>query len=317
MSYNPIIEADLKAIIAAPLPWEQFRDKTVLVTGASGMIAAYMVETLLYLNQNTRVIALVRNRKRAEERFATYEWEHNFRISTQDVNYPLTLAGKVDTIIHAGSHASRGKYETDPTGTLAPNVIGTYNLLELAREKGASFLFFSSDIAAQRLGAPWAYYAESKYMGEVICAAFRQQYGMDTHIIRAAHTYGPGLQFDGRVYAEFVKSILEGFPLIVNGDGSTEKPFCYLADAVAGYFTALLKGDHEPYNVGSDQRTSIRALAEKLAEMYQLPVEYTAPDPTQRETKPLDLSRIRALGWEPTTSIEAGFKRTVDYYESL
>src|SRR5262249_32256557 len=147
---NAIVTADLDTILGCGLAFEEFRGKTVLISGASGFLPAYMVETLLYGNERfrgpkTRVIALVRNKAKAETRFRHYLECPELELLVQDVCQPVITDGPIDTIIHAASPASPKDYARDPVGTLSANVFGTRNLLELAQHKQSQvFLFFSS-----------------------------------------------------------------------------------------------------------------------------------------------------------------------------
>lgn len=342
---HPIVEQDLAEITAAPLPWDEFSGSTVLVTGAAGFLPAYMVETLLYLNRNrltrpAKVIALVRNLERARAHFANYAGRSDFEIVAQDVSAPLTIDEPLDYIIHAASQASPVYYRTDPVGTLSPNVMGTYHLLEAARRSSSrGFLYFSSgeiygivppgsgDIAENTGG--WldptdlrSCYGESKRMGETMCVAWARQFGIPATIARPFHTYGPGMKLDdGRVFADFVRDILGGGPLVLNSDGSARRSFCYLADATAGFFTVLLQGKSgEAYNVANPGgECSIAELADRLAVSHGLTVERRArldanymPSPIL-STKP-DITKTKALGWQPRYGIEEGFARTVSSY---
>ncbi|MEI7735918.1 MAG: NAD-dependent epimerase/dehydratase family protein, partial [Ferruginibacter sp.] len=147
---NIILKQDLAGITSADIDWLQFNNKTVLITGASGFLPAYMVETLLYLNNNydnfnVSVIALVRNKEKAISRFTDYKGDDHLVFIEQDVCSEISIQGPVDFIIHAASQASPKYYGIDPVGTLSANVLGTINLMKLAQVKNVtSFLYFSS-----------------------------------------------------------------------------------------------------------------------------------------------------------------------------
>lgn len=346
---NEIIREDLERITAAPLPWKKFAGKTVLVSGGNGFLPAYMIETLLYLNQQseqrTRVLALVRSQERAASRFACYSEGSGLQIIVGDVCAPLKVSDKIDYIIHAASRASPKYYGKDAVGTLAPNILGTNNLLNLAKEKNAeSFLFFSSGEVYGEVNSTQvptredaygyidptnlrACYAESKRMGETMCVAWHHQYDIPTKIIRPFHTYGPGMRLDdGRVYADFVADVVNNRDIVMKSDGRARRAFCYLADAVQGFFTVLLKGESaEAYNIGNDRgELSIGELADKLVALFperklNVVKQKRARDVSYIES-PIsrncpDISKARSLGWEPVTSVEDGFSRTVISFE--
>ena len=347
MHLNAIVEEDLASVAAAELPWQDLAGATVLVTGAAGFLPAYMVETLLYLNREVltkpvTVVAMVRNAERARTRFQRHVNDPQFELMVHDVSAPAN-GRSFDYVIHAASQASPVYYRTDPVGTLLPNTMGTYHLLEGARrDRCRGFLYFSSgevygilpadagDVTEHTFG--WldptdvrSCYGESKRMAETMCVAWAAQYGVPTRIARPFHTYGPGMRLDdGRVFADFVRDILNGGPIVLASDGSARRSFCYLADATAGFFTVLLKGvKGEAYNVANPGgECSIAELADRLAAEFaaegiavgrKARVDATYMPSPIVSTKP-DIAKANALGWKPRFSIEEGFRRTVESY---
>ena len=344
----PVIDRDLETIVRHPLPWQQFAGATVLISGASGFLPAYMVETLLYLNRHilqspARIVALVRNETRARARFARYEGRDDLSLLVQDVSKPLTTDTAFDYIVHAASQASPIYYKTDPVGTLTANVLGTYHLLNAARNHQCrGFLFFSSGEVygvLPSLSVPVtedmggyldptnvrSCYGESKRVAETMCACWAHQYGIPTRIVRPGHTYGPGMRLDdGRVFADFVRDIVIGGPIVLLSDGSARRSFCYLADATAAFFTVLLKGETgHAYNVVNvDQECSIAELADRLALVFRnegITVERRVransnyvPSPSAGGS--VSIAKLKALGWYPQVSVEEGFQRTVRCY---
>jgi len=347
MKRHRIVEEDLRRITSAPLPWQHFFGKTVLITGANGFVPAYMLETLLHLNDSrnagVRIIAMVRNREKTLRKFAHLLDRQDFEIHVQDVRDPYSGPQPADFIIHAASQASPKFFGVDPVGTFEANVLGTQHMLHLAHQSHSEgFLFFSSGEVYGQPSDPtklvsesdYGYldplqvrscYAEGKRAGETLCACWHAQHGVPAKIVRLSHTYGPGMELnDGRVFADFVADIVERRNIVLKSDGSARRPFCYLADATEAYFRVLLLGvPGEAYNVGSGKQCSMLELAETLCRLFpergcqvvRQPRE--AADryiPSQVQGFALDLSKIRALGWEATTSIEEGFRRTVESY---
>jgi UDP-glucuronate decarboxylase len=343
-----IIDEDVGRILGRPLPWNELGGATILITGAGGFLAAYIVETLLRLNQERsaglRVVALVRNRERAHKRFARHLGRPDLQILEQDAATSPVVEGPVDFIVHAASQASPKYFGVDPVGTLLPNVIGTHHLLALARERHSrGMLFISSGEVygrvrndqipigetVQGLVDPTdvrSCYAESKRMAETMCVAWSSQFGVPAVIARPFHTYGPGFDLnDGRVFADFVADVVEGRNLVLRSDGTARRAFCYLADATEGFLTVLLRGEAgQAYNVGnSDAEVSIRELAELLAGLFpdrglrvvHAPREGSVnylQSPISRNSP--DVSKLKCLGWSPNTTLPDGFRRTVQSF---
>jgi len=348
MESNNIILSDLERIIAAPLPWQELYGKTVLVTGANGFLPAYMVKTLLLLNERNNaainVIGLVRNMERANARFIDYKDRPDLTIVCADITSPISIDGDIDIIIHAASQASPKYYGTDPVGTLSANTIGTYHLLKLAVEKSAGkFLYLSSsevygtlvnsdNITEDIYGSVdptnvRSCYAESKRMGETLCVSFAAQYKVPVVIARPFHTYGPGLSLDdGRVFADFVANIVNGQDIVMNSDGSAVRSFCYSADATIGFFTVLFKGQlSQAYNVANPAGAlSIKELAELLIALYPekkiRAVFKTATGGNYLASNVSKLcpsiKKLNELGWQPALTVAEGFKRTIDSFSN-
>jgi len=346
---NQVVSDDITRIIDNVSVLERLRGKSILVTGAAGFIAAYMVEVCLALNERRpefglKLVGVVRNRVRAELRFRSYLSRPDFELIEADAS-GYVPDRPFDFIIHAASQASPKYYGIDPVGTIAPNVLGTASLLEHCRiHPIEGILFFSSGEVYGRSPNPEALtretdlgfvdpldirscYAESKRLGETLCVAYSHQYDVPVKIVRPFHTYGPGMLLDdGRVFADFVSCIVNFKNIVLRSEGLARRPFCYLSDAVAGFFCVLLDGEQgEAYNVGNPEaEISIRDLAEKLVNLYserslsvvfeeRLAGDKYVQSPIQRNCP--DISKVRQLGWVPTIGIEEGFRRTIASFE--
>lgn len=348
MKRNSIIESDLKYITQADLPWELFKDKTVLISGAAGFLPAYMTETLLYLNEtkqlNIKVLGLVLDVKEAQKKFSYYKENKNLVLILRDVCDKIEISENIDYIIHAASFASPKIFSKNLTGTIAPNVIGTRNLLDLAAKKKVKcFLFFSTG-GVYGYVSPDKYpikegcfgsldpmdiascYIESKRMGENMCAAWMHQYGVPVKVVRPGINYGPGLKLDdGRSFADFISNIVNRQDIEIFSDGKAIRNFCYVADAILGFFTVMLKGKNgEAYNIATDHEISIVDLAKLLVEKAfpELKLKVVMKNDASKNylranfsRTTLDISKAKALGWKLNFSLEDGFKRTVKSYE--
>jgi nucleoside-diphosphate-sugar epimerase len=346
---NYIIKEDIKQIIKSDIDWNRFSGKKILITGATGFLPAYMVETLMYLNLNSginiQVYCLVRNIEKAKRRFATYLGNKNLIFIHQDICTPIEDIQDLRFIIHAASQASPKYFGTDPVGTLKANTIGTYNALELARKNTIeSFLYFSSseiygdagknsinelDYGYLDCNSVRACYAESKRMGENMCKSWLCQYGIKIKIVRPFHTYGPGMDLnDGRVFADFVNNVLNDQDIVLNSNGSAKRTFCYLQDATVAFFKILLEGENgEAYNMGNPHsEISIWNLANMLVNMFPekkiKAIKNTNHFPSGYIQSVVsgnlpDITKLNNLGWTPHISIEEGFRRTISSYSDL
>lgn len=348
MSRHPVVEQDLARILASPVPWERFNNSTVLITGAYGFVVAYLVEALLYLNEQrnagVKVLAMVRSPDKAAKRFAAHAGREDLQFIYQDVCDPVKIDGPVDYIIHGASWASPSYYGGQPVGSLLPNVIGTRNLLDLAVDKSSrGFLFFSSaeiygEVPPGQVPTPETCrgnvdtlavrncYAESKRMGETMCVAWNKQYGVPATMARIFHSYGPGMALDdGRVFADFVSDIVNKRNIRLMSEGTHQRAFCYLADSTPALFKIMLEGEPgTAYNMGNDEaEISIRDLADALVGLFPewgLKVERTADQHAAGYVRTTvdracpDTTRLRALGWKPSIGIREGFRRTVLSY---
>lgn len=342
-----MIVEDFNQIKNSSIDWNRFENKTILITGANGFLPAYMVETLLLLNNDIlkyspcKVIALVRNEKHTKERFSNYLSDENLKIIVQDVANEINLIEKIDYIVHAASPASPKYYNIDPVGVIMPNILGTKNTLELARKNNIEgYLYFSSGEVYGQLNdgevvnedkygyldptSVRACYGESKRMGENLCVSYGHQYNIPIKIVRPFHTYGPGMKLDdGRVFADFVKNIVNNEDIEMKSDGSARRAFCYLSDATVAFFKILLDGEkNNAYNMANAKVIiSIKDLATILVNMFpekKLKAVFSeqSKDYLQSPVKgnSVDTSKLEKLGWKPSVSIEEGFKKTIRSY---
>lgn len=341
---NNVIIQDLEDIYSRSIPWDKLKGKTVLVTGAYGMLATYIMYMLIYLNEkkhmNIRIIALIRSKEKFYKRFDNKYYKYITTYETV-LDSEIKIKENIDFIIHAASLANSKYYNKYPIEVLTPNVIGTYYLLKLAEQKNIKgYLFFSSGAIYGKLNSrentketeygsidtldAFSCYSESKRMGETMCKAWFKEKNIPIKIVRISHTYGPTMDIksDPRVFASFINNIINKEDIIINGNGKEKRSFCYIADAVAGYFLVLLNGKNgEAYNVcNTEEFCSIKELAERLIKIYpDFNLKIIIKNMFKNDVKnnathnvPLDNNKLKKLGWETKYNIENGFKRVID-----
>ncbi len=345
---NPIFEEDLEQIIKEDINWEKLRGKTVLITGASGMIGMYLTGVLAMLNDRKdygiQILSLLRH---PEKMLPEFRDRTDVKLIVQDVTQPLLVDDAVDYVLHAASPASPKIMKDQPVETIAANTLGTYYTLQFAKEKMASgYLFVSSrevygqPTVGQELFEentygfvdpldPRSCYPEGKKAAETMCASFRAEYGLNTKIARLAHTYGPGMSVtDGRVQADFLNNVIHGEEIVLKSEGTAVRTYTYVADAVSGLYRILLNSpdgeDGMVYNVGDENaKVSIRELAELLISLcpeQDLQLVFDIPEGGTKGTAPftagiLDSRKLRALGWAPKYSLRDGYARTIRFLQ--
>lgn len=341
-----IIREDLEELKIRKIPWEKLRGKSILITGAYGMIASYLIFMCIYLNEEydygIRIIAAVRSEKKLRERFGDYVNRDYFSVYLTPIETEIQIDSKVDFIIHAAGLASSQYHSVIPIEVMMPNVLGTINLLKLAEEKKSEgFLLFSTGevygkIVGQEEITETVYgavdtldlrncYCESKRLAEMLCRAWWAEKKVPTRIARIAHTYGPTMDIenDTRVFAAFVRDVIHGRDIAMDSDGSSKRPFTYIADAVAGYFTILLKGENgEAYNVcNEDEFLSIKTLAEIIVGLFPDKALSVVRKEARKEKNAtvndivIRNRKLRGLDWCCRYDTKEGFRRTIEAME--
>lgn len=349
MIYSKIVKEDIEDIINFCQPEiliEKFKNKSVLITGASGMIGSYWCYTILELNEkyntNTKLYAVVRNEAKLDDYIKKNK---NVKIIIHDIINPLNIEEHIDYIIHAASPASPKIMSEHPVETNFANTLGTANTLNLANAKKAQgYLFISSrEIYGEPLPnqelftedgplgqvnplIPRNGYAEGKKAAENMCSGFKEEYGLNTKIVRLAHTYGPGMSInDGRVQADFLNNVIHNEDIVLKSDGSSIRTYTYIADAIKAMILVLLNSESLVYNIADeDSKTSIKELAETLISIKpekKLKLVFDIPKGGTKGTAAfksgiLSTDKIRnELGWKPKYNIKNGFERTILHLE--
>lgn len=320
---------------------------TLLVTGTSGFLCGYFVETVAALNEGVldspcRVIAV--DDTPLAERLSRLKARNEIRFIQHDATLPLNLDEKVDWIIHGASIASPTFYRRYPLETIDVNVTGTRQMLELARQHRARGMLYlsTSEIYGDpdpsfiptpeeyrgnvSCTGPRACYDESKRLGETLCLTYHRLYQTPVKIVRPFNVYGPAQRLDDRrIIPDLMKAALYRKPLILHSDGRASRSFCYVSDALSAmWFVLLADAPGEVFNVGNDEgEVSISELAERMRNVAGPPwleIElYVSGDPHYLTDSPQrrcpELTKLRArFPWQPKVSLTEGLMRTLRSY---
>jgi nucleoside-diphosphate-sugar epimerase len=333
--------------------------RRVLIAGGAGFLGYYLVQGALHWSRThtaqppIQVIVLDNFVRGVPGWLMALEQDPNLRLLKHDITQPLPAAlGDLEYLIHAASIASPTYYRKFPIETMDANVNGLRFLLNysLAQKKKGKpvegVLYYSSSeiygdptpdsIPTQEsyrgyvsCTGPRACYDESKRYGETLCVNFARQYDLPIKVARPFNNYGPGLKItDGRVIPDFARNILGGEDIVMFSDGSARRTFCYVADAVAGYYKILVKGrPGEAYNIGvetpeismaelADRVTALgRELfgyAGKILRQQSADKDYLVDNPSRR--CPVITKARTELGYDPQVTIEEGLRRSLIWY---
>ena len=339
--------SDVRSIAELDYDWDRLRDKSIAISGATGMIGSFLIDVISYRNdtyeQNTTIYALGRDEGKARERFDTYFDKSYFKFIKCDINLPINLeadcAGKIDYIIHAASNTHPVAYANDPIGTISANVIGTNNLLSWADDVSCErFVFLSSvEIYGENKGDTDKFaedylgyidcntlragYPESKRTGEALCQAYIRQKGLDIVIPRLSRCYGPTmLKTDTKALSQFILKGVAGEDIVLKSEGTQTYSYTYVADAVSAIIKLMLDGEcGVAYNVVSDASdVMLKELAEIIAGYTGREVVFELPEESERAgystaTKAtLAAELIKSTGWSSLYDIRTGLHHTID-----
>ncbi len=304
----------------------------VLITGGAGFLGSHLTDR--FLSDGHEVIVLDNLITGNLENIAHHFGNEHFQFIKHDVTNYIHVPGPLDVVMHFASPASPVDFDRIPIQILKVNSLGAHNALGLAMNKGARFFLAStSEVYGDPLVHPqpetyWGnvnpigirgVYDESKRFAESITMAYHRIHGLETRIVRIFNTYGPRMRLnDGRVIPNFVSQALRGEPLTIYGGGRQTRSFTFVEDEVDGFYRLLMSDEVYPVNIGNTVETTMIELAELInrltgneAGMVFLPLPHK-DDPKKR--KP-DITRARSiLGWEPTTSLEAGLEQTIAWF---
>jgi UDP-glucuronate decarboxylase len=302
----------------------------ILVTGGAGFLGSHLVDRLM--NNGDDVICLDNLYTGNKQNISQWFDRPNFEFIRHDITEPIRL--EVDQIYHLACPASPVHYQSNPIKTIKTTVIGTMNMLGLAKRVKARFFLASTsevygdpDVHPQRedywgnvnpIGIR-ACYDEGKRIAETLTYDYHRQHNLEVRVVRIFNTYGPRmLENDGRVVSNFIAQALQGNPLTIYGDGTQTRSFCYVSDLISG-FVKLMNSDYAyPVNIGNPGEYTIAQLASTIQEMINPEAEVIfepLPSDDPRRRRP-DISKAKSLlNWEPTIDLIEGLNSTIEYFK--
>ena len=345
MKYHASYLEDLQRVRSAVRGWEDLKGRTVLVTGASGLIGSAVVDILSQINMDENagigILAAGRSSEGMERRFGDRMVNGNIRYFPFDAlqalspeRYPDPLP---DYLIHAAGNANPALYGSRPLLTMMTTILGTQSVLQMAAAKpGSRVLYVSSSEVYGRKDStdpfredmfgtvdilnPRSCYPVSRRAAETMCASARVESGIDFVVVRPGHVYGPSMtEADNRASSQFPRDVAAGKDIVLKSSGSQIRSYCYILDCASAILTVLLHGETgQAYNISNkDSIVTIRQMAEVFAKaagrrvLFDMPTEQERAVFNPMNNSSLDASRLEALGWKGLFDMETGAARTL------
>lgn len=331
---HPLYKEDIENILRTPAI-DELKGKTVLVTGATGLIGVQLIDALMSLG-DVRIIAVGRSKEKAYARLGEYYNEERFLFLEQDVTAPFPTDIQPDIIIPLASNTHPTAYAQQPVETMLINLVGARQALEMARQTGAMVLYpstvevygnahsddvFTEDYTGQlNLATSRSCYTESKRTAEALCQSYRAEYGVKVKIVRLSRVFGPTvLPTDSKASSQFIANAVQGQDIVLKSEGNQYFSYTYVADAVSAMLHVLLHGEEGvAYNI-SNPLCDVRlkefagfcAAYNGKSVIFDLPSEVERRGFSIAAKAILDNSRLAALGWQPAYDMPTAVQRTI------
>ena len=345
-----ILREDLESILSAPcIEWEKYNNATFYITGATGLVGSLLVKALVYANEvtnaNIKIVILARNLEKVADIFGEHYEEKGIRVVLGDIRTPISIEENVDYLVHAASVTASKYMVTNPVETLMTSIEGTRNVLEFAKEKNVKGMIYISSmevygrveesmnpISEDKLGYidilnVRSSYSEGKRACECLCASYSQEYNVPVKIARLAQTFGAGVaKSEGRIFAQFAKSVLSKEDIVLHTKGESYGNYCYTADCVSAMLCLMTKGANgEAYTVVNEETNiQVKDMAQKVATELandEIKVIFDIPESSLQygyapDTKMKLLGgKMCALGWNPKVGLMDMYTRMMKDWE--
>ncbi len=308
--------------------------KRVLVTGGAGFIGSHLCDVLV--GRGYDVLCLDNFFTGAKDNIKHLLTQSNFELIRHDIVHPVYL--EVDEIYNLACPASPIHYQYNPVKTVKTNIMGSINMLGLAKRVKAKILqastseVYGNPAVHPQVESYWGFvnpvgrracYDEGKRCAETLFFDYHRQNRVNIRVVRIFNTYGPRMHpDDGRVVSNFIVQALQGKAVTIYGDGSQSRSFCYVDDMLDGIIRCMDAPDDliGPLNLGNPDEITIRELAEMILELTGSAskiVYETIPDDDPARRRPDITLAVQRLGWEPRVSLRDGLQKTIDYFDNL
>ena len=340
---NIVVKNDISFFVEHVPFLDKLRNRSFLVTGATGLIGSTLIKCLLATNEkydaNIKIVAMARNQEKAKTIFgeSPVQWIY------QDMTQPLFGLGfTIDYIVHCANSTSSKFYVEHPVENINTAYLGTNIVLQFAKDNNVkSMVYLSSlecygtvdddkEITEDMMGfiTPTdvrSSYSLGKRATECLCHCYAKEYGVPVKMARLTQTFGAGVSLeDNRVFAQFAKSIIKGEDIILHTNGESAKPYCYTIDCICALLYLLMAGENgEAYNVAnSETYMSVRAFAEFIRDYFAPSIKVVIDINENMGYAPssklnLSTAKLEALGWKPQYNLHDIIQRMMEYFEKL
>lgn len=346
MKYSQAYWEAVKKIYKNIPELDKIRNKSVLITGATGMVCSTLVDVFSLLNREygmgIQLILAGRSKGRIQKRFQDVLDDEDYYFLDYDATKEQNIDIQVDYIIHGAGNANPAIYAKQPIETLLGNIIGLNSMLNVARKNHGSRLLYisSSEVYGNRTQEssepfredeygyvdilnPRACYPNGKRTAETLCICYGQEFDVNTVIVRLGHIYGPSItNADTRASAAFTRDVVDGRDIIMKSNGAQLRSYCFTLDCASAILTVLLIGERgNAYNISNKNSiVTIREMAEELAKAGGCKVVFDNPSNEERKsynlmsTSALSSEKIERLGWKAEFDLSEGVMETLRNY---